>query len=283
MIRKKQTEKTSVPVKNTSNFVELSQIHFFVFSILLLGMTFASGYFLGKSRQQVLVGPEVQPQAQQQPQQQKTKEEVTLETIKGLFAKDLVKFGKGDKKLIMVEVSDPSCPFCHVAGGKNISIGSKMGQQFILTSEGGSYVAPVPEMKKLVDSGKADFVWIYSPGHGNGEMGTKAMYCAFEQGKFWQVSDLLMSDKGYDLLNTTIKNDKTKSGEMADFLAGAADKNKLKSCLDSGKYDARLQSDTALATQLGVQGTPGFFLNDKNFGGAYSWTEMKTVADAAIK
>jgi protein-disulfide isomerase len=252
----------------------------YFFGLLLLVMTFTSGYYMGKSKATTITT--AAPAQQQQQPGQPVQPQVSIDTIKGLFSKNLVKFGKGDKKLLLVEVSDPSCPFCHVAGGKNKDIGKQMGAKFMLTSEGGTYVAPVPEMKKLVDQGKADFVWIYSPGHGNGEMGTKALYCAYDQGKFWQANDLLMSAKGYDLLNNTIKNDKSKSQDMANFLAPAVDEKKLKECLDSGKYDTRLTEETALATQLGVNGTPGFFLNTTNFAGAYAWTDMKSVASAAL-
>jgi protein-disulfide isomerase len=114
-------------------------------------------------------------------------------------------------------------------------------------------------------------------------MGTRALYCAYEKGKFWEVHDLLMSNSGYTLLNDQVKNDKTKSGQLADFLKPAIDTNFMKSCLDSGKYDARITSDTALAAQYGAQGTPGFFVNTTNFAGAYSWTDMKSVVDAALK
>lgn len=205
--------------------------------------------------------------------------QISLDTIKGLFAKNVVKFGSGDKKLLMVMVSDPSCPYCHVAAGANKEIGAKMGPQFA----SGTYVAPLPEMKKLVDQGKADFVWLYTNGHGNGELASKAMYCAFDQGKFWQAHDLLMSAKGYTLINEEVKNDASKSQQVADFLASAVNKNELKSCLDSGKYDSRLKEDSAIASSLGVNGTPGFYLNTTNFAGAYSWTDMKSVADAALK
>lgn len=209
--------------------------------------------------------------------------QISLDTIKGLFDKNVVKFGKGDKKLLMVEVSDPSCPYCHVAGGANTEIGSQLGPQFKTVAQGGTYVPPVQEMKKLVEQGKADFVWLYTNGHGNGELATKAIYCAFDQGKFWQAHDLLMSAKGYTLINEEVKNDVAKSQQVADFLASAVDKNKLKSCLDSGKYDARLNEDSSLAKSLGVNGTPGFYLNTTNFAGAYSWSDMKSVADAALK
>lgn len=255
--------------------------------VILGALVFFDGYVYTKLKTlEGSAGSAPQAAAQQQPAQaaqQPAQPQISMDTIKGLFGKNVIKFGKGDKKLLMVEVSDPSCPYCHVASGSNTTIGAQMGPRFTLTSQGGTYTAPVPEMKKLVESGKADFVWIYSPGHGNGELGTKAMYCAFDQGKFWQAEELLMSAKGYDLLNTQVKNDKTKSGDVASFLASVLDSGKLKSCIDSGKYDTRLTEDTALATALGVNGTPGFYLNTTNFAGAYSWTDMKTVADAALK
>jgi protein-disulfide isomerase len=220
---------------------------------------------------------------QQQPAVQPTQAPISLATIKGLFKKDLVKMGDGSKKLLMVEVSDPSCPFCSIASGENAALNNQAGDRFKMVADGGTYVAPVPEMEKLITAGKADFVWIYSPGHGNGEMGAKALYCANEKGKFWQVSDLLMSAKGYDLLNNTVKNDKTQSGALAAFLAPAMSAADMKSCLDSGKYDKRPAADQAIAASIGVQGTPGFFLNTTNFAGAYSWVDMKSAADAALK
>ncbi len=106
---------------------------------------------------------------------------VDIAQIKDLFNKDLIKFGNSDSKLIFVEASDPSCPYCHVAGGLNGSLNKQVGAQFTLVADGGSYIAPVLEMKKLVDAGKASFVWLYYNGHGNGELATKALYCAHEK------------------------------------------------------------------------------------------------------
>jgi len=257
----------------------VSQMQFLFFAVLLLAMTFTSGYFLGKSQQTPQVVTQQQPSQQGQ---QQAKPQVAMEDIKKLFSKDLIKFGKGDKKLVFVEVSDPSCPFCHVAGGQNKAIGSQMGPQFVLASEGGTYVAPMEEMKKLVKNGKADMVWLYTNGHGNGEMGTKALYCAYEQGKFFEAHDLLMTEKGYELLNTEVKNDTAKSQVVADFFGGVLNKGKLKSCLDSGKYNDRLKTDSSEAQKLGVNGTPGFFINNTNFAGAYSWSDMKATVDAVL-
>ena len=249
--------------------------------VAAIGLAFFSGTLWQKVRNLEKGGSDttVQPTAKAQPT-------VSLNTIKDLFSKDLIKFGDENRKVIFVEISDPSCPYCHVAAGLNPELNRQIdptNNTFKLVSDGGKYLAPVPEMKKLVDSGKASFVWIYSPGHGNGEMGTKALYCANEKGKFWEAQDLLMTAKGYDLLNNTIKNDKTKSGDLAAFLKSAVDSVFLKECLDSGKYDARLAEDTQLATTLGFQGTPDFFVNDKNFPGAYNYTDIKSTVDTALK
>jgi protein-disulfide isomerase len=108
-------------------------------------------------------------------------------------------------------------------------------------------------------------------------MGAKAFYCANEQGKFWQVHDRLMTSDGYNLLNNVVLNDKTKSGELAAFLASVFDQNAMKSCLDSGRYDGKLQDDIKIASGLNISGTPGFYINTVPFLGAYSWKDMQSA------
>ncbi len=224
--------------------------------------------------------PAQQAQQAAQPSQQTPAQpqvpKVTLDTIKALFNDKNLVFGNKNSKNLLVEVADPSCPYCHAAAGHNPELNKQLGPQFLLVADGGTYVSPVQEMKKLVDGGKAAFVYIYSPGHGNGEMGAKALYCANEKGKFWEVHDKLMSSSGYDLLNTQVKNDKTKSQQVVDFLSDVSNPADMKTCLDSGKYDAKLQEDTSTAVKLGVSGTPGFFINTTNFAGAYNWKDMQS-------
>jgi len=261
--------------------------------VVLAGVMFFGGYQYAKSKLAGTVATGPQPTAAPQAAGQAAAPTVTMDQIRGLFGNGNIALGDKNSKLIFVEVSDPSCPYCHIAGGQDLELNAQSAQ-FKTTAQGGTYDPPVPEMKKLVDAGKAAFVYIYSPGHGNGEMGVRALYCGNELGKFWEVHDLIMSQKGYQILNgydanntpitgTIVKNDKTKSGDLAAFLAPAADATKMKACLDSGKYDGRLTSDAQLATSLGVQGTPGFFVNTTNFAGAYSFTEMQTAVDAALK
>jgi len=193
-----------------------------------------------------------------------------------------ITFGDTSKKVLFAEFSDPSCPYCHIAAGKNSELNKSAGTTFTLVADGGTYVAPVVEFKKLVDSGEAAYVWKYTNGHGNGEMGSKAMYCAHEQGKFWEVHDLLYSNAGYNLLNNTVKNEKSQAGALADFLANAVDKSFMKGCLEGTKYDSKLGTDQSEGATLGVSGTPGFFINETNFAGAYSYTDMQSVVETAL-
>ena len=52
---------------------------------------------------------------------------VTIDQIKDLFGKNVIKFGDENRKLLVVEVADPSCPWCHVAAGKNKELLTQMG------------------------------------------------------------------------------------------------------------------------------------------------------------
>lgn len=217
-------------------------------------------------------------------QQPAAPQPVDMTKVDALFADSAnMVFGKRDAKLKFVEFSDTSCPFCHVAAGKNPSLSTQMNPRFTPVSAGGSYVPPVEEIKKLVDEGKAAFMWLYTPGHGNGELGTLALYCANEQGKFWQAHDLLMDKDGYELANTTVKNDRAKTGEVANFLKGVLDSAKLKSCMDSKKYEARVTGDPQIASGFGYGATPTFFINDKVVEGASSWTDgFKSIVEPLL-
>jgi len=257
-----------------------------IFQIAIIVVLVVGAFFLGSlwTKVQILEkgGVTAQQPTQQTGQQAAAQPTITLSQVKDAFDKSYIKFGKSNSKLVLIEISDPSCPYCHIAGGMDKELNSQSAQ-FKLVSDGGSYVAPVPEIKKLIDSGKASFALIYYPGHGNGEMAQRALYCAFAQGKFWEVNDLIMSNDGYNLLNNTVKNDKTKSADLAQFLSSVTDPTTMQSCIDSGKYDSDLTNDQKLAVNLGVQGTPGFFVNSTVFPGAYSYTDMQSAVNAALK
>lgn len=254
---------------------------------VMVGLLIAGAYFVGVYKTEVEYLKKAPAQvAQVQNNQQPgstTPTTVDFAKVKALFDGKHITFGKENSKLVFVEISDPSCPYCHIAGGKDPELNKQVGAQFLMAADGGTYQPPVEEMRKLVDAKKASMVWIYTPGHGNGEMGTQALYCAYEKGKFWEAHDLLMSQKGYDLLNNTIKNDTTKSQELADFLAPAMNSAQMKKCLDAGTYKNHLTEDTSWVQALGFGATPTFFINDKVVEGAASWDSgFKSLVDPLI-
>ncbi len=266
---------------NNENKSILINKNLLIFAVGLMMLSiFSNGYFLAKSGN---VATSTTTTIQQTATAQ-TAAEVNIDDVKSLFNdnKNIV-LGNKNSKLLFVEFSDPSCPFCHVASGENETIGAEMGQQFLTAKQGGTYVPPEIEMRKLVEEGKAGMVWMYANGHGNGELATQAFYCGNEMGKFWEVHNRLMSAEGYDLINDTVKNDATKAGVLADFLKGVVDYQKMKGCLEGGKYASRMSEDMAIAQKMGFQGTPYFIVNTTPFAGAYSFTDMQSTVDLALK
>ena len=278
-----KNEEMIEPIVTETETVPASKDALVIAGAVLLGCLIIAGMILFASMQMMKTAGSVAAQAGEQTAQPEAAKPVTIDQVKALFTDKNLAFGKKDSKVLFVEFSDPSCPYCHVAAGKNPNLNKQAGAQFAMAKDGGSYLPPVPEMKKMVDSGKAAFVWIYANGHGNGELGTKAMYCAKEKGKFWEVHDLLMSEAGYKLMNEQVKNDVAKAGEMADFLKSAVRAGDMQSCLESGKYDDRIASDMAIAQQFGFKGTPSFFVNTTNFGGAYSYKDMAPAVEKALE
>ena len=217
-------------------------------------------------------------QVGQPTQQQANPTTVDLEKIKDKFDGKHITFGKPNAKVLITEISDPSCPFCHIAAGLHPELNNGSAQ-FKMKADGGSYEPPVLEIKKLVDEGKASFIFLYAPGHGNGEVGTQAMYCAYEQDKFWEAHDKLMTKAGYDLLNDVVKNDLTQANKVVELIGSSVDSRKLQSCLDSKKYAGQAAEDTAFVQSLGFGATPTFFVNSTVVEGAQSWSAFKPTVD----
>ncbi|MBU4421405.1 thioredoxin domain-containing protein [Candidatus Parcubacteria bacterium] len=264
--------------------IKINKTTLFVVSALIVGLTLGYGGRFFQTKDYVKANEEVTPtEVVATGDNEQAGPTITMDTIRGLFDGNNITIGNKNSKLVFVEISDPSCPYCSIASGQNPSLNQQAGERFVLVSDGGSYLAPVTEMKKLVEQGKASFVWLYANGHNNGEVGAKALYCANEKGKFLQANDLLMSGAGYAIMNDTTLDDSAKATQIADLLKSVVDYNTMKSCLDGGKYDSKLAEDMNTAMQLGFQGTPSFFVNTMNFSGAYNYTDMEPYANAALK
>jgi protein-disulfide isomerase len=58
--------------------------------------------------------------------------------------------------------------------------------------------------------------------------------------------------------------------------------DKFNKCLDSGEKKSIVQADINFGSSLGVQGTPGFFVNGRFFAGAFPFEFFKEVIDKEI-
>ncbi|GEM_PF-1787311 len=183
--------------------------------------------------------------------------------------KNDISLGEAKAPVTIFVYSDPSCPFCAAADGGNKEVID------YLKSNSPTWTAPIPGIiENYVNSGKVRLIYRYFPGHGTGEEAMKILYCANEQGKFWELHRAI-SD------NQSVVADVAKVKGLATGVG--ADISKINSCLDAKKYDAKIQSDTSIGTSSGVNGTPAFFVNGTLISGAQPFSAFKTAIDAILE
>ncbi len=109
-----------------------------------------------------------------------------------------------------------------------------------------------------------------------------ASYCAEEQGQYWEYHDLLYNAQ------EAIDNGWANSERLKAFAFSLGlDMELFESCLDSGKFNKRVQFNINEAKKQGATGTPTFIIvNDKGqqqkLGGAQPYTVFKNVLDSMI-
>ena len=158
--------------------------------------------------------------------------------------------GPATAKVNIVEFSDFQCPFC-------------------------SRVVPTVEKieKDYPNDVRIFFRHNPLPFHPNAPLAAEAGVAADAQGKFWEMHDKMFTNQ-----QAILRPDLEKyAGEIG------LDVGKFKAALDSGAGKARVQQDLALAQQIGVQGTPNFYINGRNLQGAQPYEEFKKVIDDEIQ
>jgi len=201
--------------------------------------------------------------------EQKTNTEPTLAGDTFEIKKDDLVFGQENAPVTIFLYSDPSCPFCAAADGSNKEVVD------YLKGNSPSWTAPIPGIfENYVNAGKVKLIYRYYPGHGTGEGAMNILYCAYDQGKFWELHKLIGN-------NQDDVADVVKVKSLAKSIG--IDISKIESCLESGKYSGRLAADTALGTSANINGTPAFFVNGKLISGAQPFSAFKAVIDAALQ
>jgi protein-disulfide isomerase len=141
-----------------------------------------------------------------------------------------------------------------------------------------------PDIRKnFVETGKIRwrFIDYPLPMHKNTWQAARAAACADEQGKFWQFHDLLYQNQ--DQWNGEATNNPDKFMKQFGKQVGA-DPAKFDECVDSKKYQAKVQAHYQLAMARQIQQTPTFIIGDQQAASAFSYDEMaKMINDALAK
>jgi protein-disulfide isomerase len=144
-------------------------------------------------------------------------------------------FGPKGAKVHVVEFSDFECPYCARAA------------------------APISELKAKYGDKNVRFSFRHFPlsFHPNARPAAEMAQCAAAQDKFWEFHDAVfasssaLGDGGLD-----------RAAETAGLDADA-----LQACLKSGKASEQVDADMRKASEVGVEGTPSFFINGRSFSG----------------
>jgi protein-disulfide isomerase len=137
--------------------------------------------------------------------------------------------GKADAKVTLVEYSDYQCPFCSRHHNNTM-----------------------PELiKNYIDTGKVKFVMREFPLtslHPRAVAASLAALCASDQGKYWEMQDILFKNQR-QMDDEQIKSYSETIGLNVDTFVA---------CMDQGKYHDQVQNDLAEGRELGISGTPSF-------------------------
>jgi protein-disulfide isomerase len=229
------------------------------------------------------------PQSSPQPSVSASKTTVLGESTMLDLTKEGVVLGAKDSKVIVVEFSDPSCPFCAAAAGADNVLGKDENGRDIkiisdyLQKKFPGWQAPGPELERLAKEGKILLVFRYFPGHGSGEKAMMAAWCAEDQKKeiFWDFLRNLFKSQ-------SLLGDENTWMQIAKNLG--LDSQTIKSCVDSGKYQEKLQKDAEAGRQAASQiegsqgfGTPSFFINGRLVVGAQSFTDLEKIINMELQ
>jgi protein-disulfide isomerase len=142
--------------------------------------------------------------------------------------------GSGSASFAIYEFGDFQCPTC----------------DYWFKTQGPAVV------QDLVDTGKAKLVWrdfiIYDS---DSRLAANAAYAAGEQGKFWEFHDLLYANQGQANSGWVTQQLMTSFAQKLGL-----NLTEFTQSMNSGRYDSLIDSNFQAGRQVGVQGTPTFFV-----------------------
>lgn len=108
--------------------------------------------------------------------------------------------------------------------------------------------------------------------HANAESAAETAEFAANEGKFWEMHDLLF------------ENQEQLGNDLYDELAAqlGLDVAKLQEVLENGTYTRRVRNDFTGGVRSGVNGTPTFFINGQRHNGPADFDHLVKAIEAAI-
>jgi protein-disulfide isomerase len=162
---------------------------------------------------------------------------------------DAPRLGPESAPVTIVQFSDYQCPYCHR--------GEAAVEELLRKNEG--------KVRLIHRDFPLDF-------HSRARPASRAAYCAGEQGRFWEYHRSLLGTPG-DLAEPELERRATTLG---------LDAASFRSCLQSDRHDQRIEQAQRQGVDLGVSGTPTFFINGRMIVGARSVPELQEVVDAEL-
>ena len=164
--------------------------------------------------------------------------------------------GSDDAPVTIIEFTDFTCPYCNKFATETL-----------------------PQIEEnYIDTGKAKLYFLPFPVHGEGAYrAAEAAFCAQEQGLFWDFQRLLIAQ--YKVRGSTVL---TPAWLATIASATGADHDQFMDSLTAGTYAHAVQETVALGENLGVDGTPTFFINGRRIPGAAPYKVFAQMIDAEL-
>jgi len=182
---------------------------------------------------------------------------VTYSEKEGLSAEGLYKVPLGDSPVrgnkqapvTIVTFTDFECPYC---------------------ARGHQTLERVRE--RYGDRVRVVFKHLPLPFHSHAFLAARATLAAGEVGKFWQFHDAIFEQETVD--EETILS-------VAKELH--LDRKRIAEAMESGRYDSIITADMNVARQLGVRGTPAYFVNGRAITGAVGELEFRLIVQEELE
>lgn len=134
---------------------------------------------------------------------------------------------------------------------------------------------------RLVNTGQMRFRFVDFPLdiHPNSYAAHNAAWCASEQGKFWEMHDLIFQNQDRWSTQAT-RRPNSILVPLAQQLG--LDMRQFESCVDARKFYPQIKANYDEAARRGIPSTPTFIIGSQQINGAVSYDEFKRYVDQAL-